>query len=96
MSLPVWAARAGMPAVLLPPQPAPAEPATGQGPVETEGPPGGSGQVAMSAVAQDAELLLFLGKRYERRRRTEAAAACFSLALKLSPDFAGARREADA
>ena len=97
MSSPVWAARAGMPAVLLPPQQsAPAQPENEQGLVEAEGPPGGSGQVAMSAAAQDAELLLFLGKRYERRRRTEAAAACFSLALKLSPDCAGARREADA
>lgn len=58
--------------------------------------PEGSGQLVASVDAQDAALLLFLGRRYKRRRRTEAAAACFRMALKLSPDCEDARREINA
>ncbi len=101
LASPTWAARAGLPDVLLP---ASVLPLSGTGeaaasgtetsrPSEQDAAGGVGGEVLHGG---DAELLLFLGRRYAKRRKAEAAASCFRLALQLRGECREAREGLEA
>ena len=55
--------------------------------------PAPEGGQSSSSTPDNSELLLFLGRRYVKMRRTAAATACFRLALQAKEDFSEAKVE---
>ena len=55
----------------------------------------GGASLAAPIIGVDAELMMFLGQRYARMRRTEAAASCYRMALDLDKDNKEAREQLD-